>query len=96
MFGKWAKGELRPRRDDDDDANIPVRVNGATVMMTRAEYDDHRAATNKLSDVHFETGEGNEKRVILRTLMVEQFVEREMEWRGKHLHRRQDAARCEI
>lgn len=43
MFGKWAKGELRPRRDDSDEATIPVRVNGATVMMTQAEYIAHRA-----------------------------------------------------
>jgi len=43
MFGKWSKGKLRPRHDDTDEADIPVRVNGATVMMTRAQYDEHQA-----------------------------------------------------
>jgi hypothetical protein len=43
VFGKWSRGELRPRRQDDDEANIPVRVNGATVMMTRTEYDQFKS-----------------------------------------------------
>ncbi len=47
MFGKWARGKLRERRDDDDDRCIPVRVNGSTVMMTRDEYDAHRMKSNR-------------------------------------------------
>ena len=46
MFGQWARGKLRERRQDDDEANIPVRVNGATVMMTRAEFDAHRSQSD--------------------------------------------------
>jgi hypothetical protein len=42
MFAKWSKGRLRARQDDNDERNIPVRVRGATVMMTLAEFDAHR------------------------------------------------------
>jgi hypothetical protein len=42
MFGKWSKGELVGERDDRPGAYIPVRVNGATVMMTEAEWREHR------------------------------------------------------
>ena len=42
MFGRWSRGELRPRVADEEGRDIPVRVNGATVMMTQAEFDRHR------------------------------------------------------
>ncbi|MGE4043428.1 MAG: hypothetical protein AB7F35_01150 [Acetobacteraceae bacterium] len=42
MFGTWSKGELVGERDDRPGADIPVRVNGATVMITEVEWREHR------------------------------------------------------
>lgn len=40
MFGKWIRGDLAANREHGEEANIPVRINGAVKMVTMAEYDE--------------------------------------------------------
>jgi hypothetical protein len=55
VLWKWANGGflietnradagISPRGDDRPEANIPLRVAGRTVMVTREEWDAHRAS----------------------------------------------------
>lgn len=42
FLGQWSRGEMRPRRHDRPEATVMVRVNGAVVMMTPLEAEEHR------------------------------------------------------
>jgi len=39
MLGSWIQGEKLIHSDDDEEACIPVRKLGATVMMTHSQYE---------------------------------------------------------
>jgi len=46
MFGRWTKGALVHREEDDPEADIPIRENGAIRLITREEWDRRRANEN--------------------------------------------------